>query len=208
MAGGRGEGARSRSPLIHGRRVSFDENQAERARDQRIVEDVTRNLRAEIAAMMDQVKPRENQAAEELDRLKLEQRTNSLMTKGALLTSEGAKAQYLAFARIKASAEEVRRKIGAGDGLAAAEALDRLEKVVDLRMETIFRADNTPGGWTVATVFERMAYDADANQPKLDRCWKAAAAQVEEKKDFARKTTARGRPMERGRGNYSFRSVT
>ena len=203
---GQEERDRCRSPLMVGRRVSFEESEAEKARDRRIVEDVTRNLRAEITAMMEQVRPRENPAVEELDRLKVEQRTNSLMAKGALLSSDGAKAQYLAFARVKAGAEEVRRKIAAGDGLAATEALDRLEKVVDLRLETITRADNSPGGWSVATVFERMAFEADANQPKLDRYWKAAAAQVEEKKE-SRKISARGRPAERGRRKYLFRSV-
>ena len=202
--GVREEKDRSCSPLILGRRVSFEEG--ERERDQRIVDDVTRNLRAEISALMEQVRPQESPAAEELDRLKVEQRTNSLMAKASLLSSEGAKAQFLAFPRIKASAEEVRRKIAAGDGLAAAEVLDRLERVVDLRLETIQRADKSPGGWSVATVFERMAYNADANQPKLDRCWKAAAAQVDEKKE-SRKTASRGRPTERGRGNYSFRLV-
>ena len=197
------EGRRSRSPL---RRVSFDEAEGERAREKRIAEDVTRSLRAEMQEILERVRPREGASAVELDKLKLEQRTSSLMARGAMLSSEGARAQYLAFARIKASAEEVRRKIVAGDGIAATEALDKLERVVDLRLETIQRADTSPGGWAVATVFERMAFDADTNQPKLDRCWKAAAAQVDEKKD-SRKAAARGRPAERGRGNYLFRSV-
>ena len=199
---------RSRSPLSGEKRVSFVVDDAER--DRKIAEDVTRNLRAEMQAMMQQLKPQDIPTVEELDRLKLEQRTNALMAKSSLLSSEGSKAQYQAFAKIKASSEEARRKIALGDGLAAVEALDRLDKVVNLRLELIQRADKSPGGWHVATVFEQLAQESDANQPKLDRCWKAAQVQVEERKETSRRSATRGRADRGGggsRGNYSFRSV-
>ena len=197
---------RSRSPLRGEKRVTFEDREKER--DRRIAEDVAASLRQEMHALLERASSREAPSAEEIDKLKLEQRTNTLMAKASLLSTDGARAQYLAFAKVKANSEEARRKIAMGDGLAAVEALDRLDKVVDLRLDLIQRADKSPGGWGAATIFEQMAQESDASSPRMDRCWKAAVAQMEEKKD-TRRSSSRGRPERAGgtRGNYSFRSV-
>ena len=197
---------RSRSPLRFEKRVTFEDEEKER--DRRIAKDVAASLRQEMQALLERASSREAPSAEEIDKLKLEQRTNTLMAKASLLSTDGAKAQYLAFAKVKANSEDARRKIAMGDGLAAVEALDRLDKVVDLRLELIQRADKSPGGWGAATIFEQIAQESDANSPKMDRYWKAAVAQMEDKKD-SRRSASRGRPERAGgtRGNYSFRSV-
>ena len=126
---------------------------------------------------------------------------------------EGAKAQFTAFAKIKASVEEARQKAIAGDGDGVLAALDRVEKVADIRMEVIERADRLPGGWPAATIFERLASNGDSNKAKFDRIWRSACTEAESKKtaDSAKKVAVRGRMSSfRGtaRGNYSFRSVT
>ena len=100
--------------------------------------------------------------------------------------------------------------IQAGDTTAAFAALDRLDKVTNLRMETIERADKLPGGWGAATIFERMAQTEDANAAKLDRVWKAAASELESKKSADHPSRSYQSSSGRGeqRGGYRFsRSV-
>ena len=234
---------RSRSPL-DGRRVTFvsslpeeekekrrqleerarrsedrtrqSEEDSREVREARIAARISMQLREEMRDIMKDV----NQApaavaSEDIEKLKLDHRTNSLMVRAGFLSSDGAKAQFAAFAKVKANVEDARSKALAGDGTGVLAALDRLEKVADLRLELVERADRLPGGWAAATIFERMAQSEDANQGKFDKIWKSACGELEDKKTAdAKKYAFRGRssaasPHFRGasRGNYSFRSV-
>ena len=184
-------------------------------REAMIAARISTQLREEMRDIMRGVHQAPAAASEDLEKLKLDHRTNSLMVRAGFLSSEGAKAQFAAFAKVKANVEDARAKVLAGDKAAALTALDRLEKVADLRLELVERADKLPGGWAAATIFERMAQSEDANQGKFDKIWKSACGELEDKKAAdAKRSAYRGRssaasPHFRGatRGNYSFRSV-
>ena len=83
---------------------------------------------------------------EEWDQMRLNQRSSAIASKAAFLKSEGAKAQYIAFAKIKANLEEARIKAKLGDGDGVLAAIDRMEEITDVRLELVERADNMPGG--------------------------------------------------------------
>ena len=200
-------------------RLEESEIQEQSARDQALLSAMSSGLREELRSEMRSLflqasKQQSSVDPEEWDRMRLEQRSSAIMSRAAFLSTEGAKAQFGAFAKIKASVEDARQKALAGDGEGVLAALDRLEHVADIRLEVIERADGLPGGWPAATIFERLASNGDANKAKLDRIWKSACVEAEAKKsvDSSKRAAAvRGKtPYVRGsqRGNYSFRSVT
>ena len=193
-------------------RSSMDEDELE-ARDQALISMVSNNLRQEMRELIvEAVGSRQPGASQqELEKLKLDQRSNAIMARGMQLSTEGAKAQFGAFAKVKANTEEARAKVLAGDAEGVISALDRIESIVDIRLEAIERADRRPGGWPAATIFERIAQSDDKNKTKLDKCWKEAVAEASEKKasETSRRSSFRGR-FQRGstRGYSSFRSVS
>ena len=221
---GGGGGSSSSSSSSQSKRVRWgeSENEEQQARDQALLSAISsglrEDLRSEMRSLIQQASKQQSSVdPEEWDRMRLEQRSSSIMSRAAFLTSEGAKAQFGAFAKIKANVEEARQRALAGDGDGVLAALDRMEHVADIRLELIERADRLPGGWPAATIFERLASNGDANKAKLDRAWKSACAEADSKKlaDASRKAAAaaaagRGKAQyARGtqRGNYSFRSV-
>ena len=148
--------------------------------------------------------------AGEWDAMRLEQRTNAILSQATFLKTDGAKAQFTAFAKIKAN-HEVISKIRSGNPEAAVELLERANFVADVRLEVIERANRLPGGWPVATIFERMASASDAGRAKFNRLWKSACGEVDARKQAESKSfrgkSAYPRPDRGGRGSYSFRSV-
>ena len=218
FVGGDGKEIRQRSggsTLRSGESPRRAEEESREVREQRIAARISMQLREEMRDILRDVNQTPATTSEDLEKLKLDHRTNSLMVRAGFLTSDGAKAQFAAFAKVKANVEDARAKILAGEKTAALAALDRLEKVADLRLELVERADKLPGGWAAATIFERMAQSEDANQGKFDKIWKSACGELEEKKTAdAKRSAFRGRASAashhyRGslRGNYSFRSV-
>jgi len=193
------------------------------ARERALVSAVSASIRADMKADMRALL--EEQAAsqkptvdqDEWNQMRLLQRSNAIASQAAYLTSEGAKAQFQAFAKVKANVEDARLKAQAGDGDAVLAALDRLEEIADIRLELIQRADNTNSGWTAATIFERLAQSGGSNKSKFDRLWKAAVGEAEAKKEKTadskktsfkssfKSTYARGGGGGGQRGNYSFR---
>ena len=54
---------------------------------------------------------RQSAVNNEWDQMRLLQRSNAIMSRAAFLTTDGAKAQFSAFAKIKANVEEARHKL-------------------------------------------------------------------------------------------------
>ena len=187
------------------KRARWDESFQEelQAREKALVSALTANMRAEMRSLF-----QENAAArpsvvdqQEWDKMRLKQRSGEIASRAAFLNTEGAKAQFIAFAKIKANLEEARAKVQAGDGDGVIAAFDRMEDVTDVRLELIERADSMPGGWPAATIFERIAQTGNANKTKFDKMWKLAVGEADSKKrDLAEKSGGQ-------RGIYSFRSV-
>lgn len=150
---------------------------------------------------------------EEWETMRLQQKTNEIMGRAAFLSSDGAKAQFRQFARIKANCNEARYSVASGNEEGILAALERIEKIADLRLDVIERADSTPGGWQAAAAYERAVEAGDADSSRRDRIWKNALAESEGKRsaENSRRAAAKGRgPSNRGfRGNYNntFRSV-
>ena len=210
--------SRSPSPVLH-KRVRFDSpgpsaggaNSASeeiQTRDRALISMVTNSMRQEMRELIAESVGSRN--SKELEQIKLEQRSNSIMSRAIHLSSEGAKAQFAAFAKVKANTEDARARALAGDAEGVIAALERIEGVADIRLEAIERADRSPGGWSTATIFERMVQSGDKSKAKFDKAWKEAHQEATEKRnsDPAKRSSFRGR-FQRGsfRGSGSFRSV-
>ena len=188
------------------------------ARERALVSAMSTNLRAKMRALFEENMASQRPAVDqdEWDRMPLEQRSSAIASKAAFLSSDGAKSQFLAFAKIKANVEDARMKVQAGDGDAVLGALKRMEEIADICLELFQRADSLSGGWPAATIFERLAETTDGNKGKYDRLWKTAVGEAEakkakiaESKKSSFKTSFKPNYARGGgfRGNYSFRSV-
>ena len=160
-----------------------DEDDAEETeqqyRDAALVSMLKADIRAEMKSLFRQSMAT-NQSAidpEEWDRIKLDHRISTIMNGASFLKSEGNKLQFKAFAKIKANLEHAQEKSKAGDIEGAIAAIERGQKVADIRLELIERADQRPGGWGAATVFEQLAETGVPS--KYDKLWKYACSEAE-----------------------------
>ena len=138
------------------------------------------DLRTEMKSLFRQSMATSSQSAfdpEEWDRMKLDHRISTIMNRASFLKSEGNKLQFKAFAKIKANLEHAQEKLKAGDEEGAIAAIERVGKVANIRLELIERADQRPGGWGAATVFEQLAETGVPS--KYDKLWKYACSEVE-----------------------------
>jgi hypothetical protein len=189
----------SRHPKVHFKGDSDAKQAAGNHDSQFIIEAVSASLRSELQNMALSRDQKEASTSSELEKLKLQHKTDSLLAGALALKSEGNRAQWHAFAKVKSSLADIRHKLESHDVLGALASIESGERIVDLRLDIIKRADSLPGGWPVATIFERKVLgDADEKQ---DKAWASAESEYNAKKkssvfdaDAGLRRRARSRP--------------
>ena len=119
VGGGGSSSSSSQSKRV---RRGESENEEQQTRDQALLSAISsslrEDLRTEMRSLIHQASKQQSSVdPEEWDRMRLEQRSSSIMSRAAFLTSEGAKAQFGAFAKIKASVEDARQRALAWQGM-------------------------------------------------------------------------------------------
>lgn len=167
-----------------------------------IVNAVTENLQTHFQKLLDSKDKDVSSTLSELQQLKLQQQSESLISSAAQLSGEGAKAQYLAFAKIKSGLSAIRQKLNSHDTLGAIATISDIEKVVDVRLELVKRADSLPGGWPAGTIFEKKALGV--TDEKSDKLWNQSVTELNSQSDSEGKvkSKARSRSQRRYQDDY------
>jgi hypothetical protein len=158
---------------------------------QAIVRQVTHSLKEEFRETISSSTSRDKENSKLIDSLRLQQNKDSTFASAHDITSEGAKKQYIAFAKIKIGITEVREKLENHNVLGALGVLEEIEKIADIRLNLIKRADSCPGGWSAATDLEDKL--TGVSNEKKDKLWDASAVDLKTKQKSG-KVATRSRP--------------
>jgi hypothetical protein len=130
--------------------------------------------------------------SKDIDNVRAAQRQMDLQTEAARLNSEGARAQFVAFGKVKAGVSDAIRSLRAHKTLNAIKVLEEVEKVADLRINVVRRAGSTPGAQAAATIYERKLL-AESSDAKNDKLWDAPMAEAGANKAKVKVTTGQNR---------------
>jgi hypothetical protein len=124
----------------------------------------TSSIRSEF---QDLLKSRDNKflaTSKDIEDLRAQQKNSILLAEATGLRSEGSRRQFAAFAKVKTGISDARRLLQNHNIHGALGVLETAEKVTDIRLDVIKRADSVPGdGWEAAGSYENcMLGDADA----------------------------------------------
>jgi hypothetical protein len=175
---------------------------------QAIIKQVTDSLKVEFREMISSSSSQNKENSKLIDTLRLQQKKDSTLAGALDITSDGAKMQYIAFAKMKIGISDTREKLENHDILGALGVLEELEKITDIRLDLIKRADSCPGGWAASTIFEKKVL-GDTDEKK-DKLWDASVAELKTQQKSGDVPT-RSRPKNRfsqrdgyGAGNYNY----
>jgi hypothetical protein len=138
----------------------------------------------------------------EIESFRAQQKHSSLLTEAAQVNSEGAKAQFLAFAKVKAEISDARRLLKAGNKDEACKALDKADKVIDLRLDLIKRVDTLPGGSAAAMLYEKKMNSSI--DKKCNKAWDQSVQDVKAKRNDKSEDKSAGKARSRFEGSNRF----
>jgi hypothetical protein len=139
----------------------------------KIIAEVSSSIKDEVRDLMAE----STISLKDLEDVKAAQRVSNLQSEAARLISEGAQLQYLVFGKIQAGFSDVICLLKTHDTPDAITALERVEKVVDLRLDVVKRAGSAPGMWPVATLYEKRML-AETLDARNDEVWTKCLSQT------------------------------
>jgi hypothetical protein len=156
----------------------------------KIVAEVSSSIKDEVRDIVATSQRESTISLKDLEGVKAAQRVTDLQSESARLISKGAQLQYLAFAKIRARVSNAICLLKTHDTLGAINALERIEKVVDLHLDVVKKAGFAPGMWPVATLYKKIKL-AETSDAKNDKVWPNALAKRMRSKPGQRLKSAR-----------------
>jgi hypothetical protein len=148
-----------------------------------IVAEVSSSIREELKGIIAGSQRGASVTNKDIEDIWAAQHHTDLQSEAARLNSEAAQLQFLAFGKIKSGVADAMRLLKAYQTLPAIKALEKVERVADLRINIIRKACSSPGLWPAATLYESHMLAENTNA-KNDKVWeqcqvdaKAAKAQ-------------------------------